>query len=55
MVLDEVDFDWSAQTDAVAGKMDLLNIFVHEAGHALGLGHPGDTCTEETMYAYATE
>jgi hypothetical protein len=33
--------------------MDYQNIAVHEFGHALGLTHPIDTCTEETMYSYA--
>lgn len=33
--------------------MDFLNIATHELGHAVGLDHPKDTCTEETMYAYA--
>lgn len=33
--------------------MDLQNIVTHEAGHAAGLDHPSDDCTEETMYPFA--
>jgi len=50
-VYDDEDFDWSFSGEA--GKMDFLNIATHEVGHATGLSHPGDTCTEETMYASA--
>ncbi len=34
--------------------MDTENITGHELGHAAGLGHPPDECTEETMYAFAS-
>lgn len=50
-VYDDVDFSWS---DAgAAGMMDFENIATHELGHSVGLGHPEDSCTEETMYRYA--
>jgi len=47
----DTDFTWSSSGEP--GKMDLLNILTHEIGHAMGLGHPGDACTEETMFRYA--
>ncbi|MCI0619899.1 matrixin family metalloprotease [Candidatus Wolfebacteria bacterium] len=52
-VYDEVDFSWSLTGEA--GKMDFENIAQHELGHALGLGHPSDSCTEETMFRFASE
>ena len=55
MMLDEADYDWSAEAGGVVGKMDFANVFNHEAGHALGLGHPGDSCTEETMFRFVSE
>ena len=54
-VYDDVDFDWSDSTvSGVAGKMDFENISTHEIGHAVGMGHPSDSCTNETMYRYAS-
>jgi len=52
-VYDDVDFDWSATGEA--GKMDFENITTHELGHTVGMDHPDDSCTEETMYRFATE
>ncbi|MDX1745716.1 MAG: matrixin family metalloprotease [Halobacteriales archaeon] len=50
-VYDQVDYDWS--DTGTVGKMDFENINTHELGHAVGMDHPDDSCTEETMYAYA--
>jgi len=49
-VFNDTDFDWS--TTGAAGKMDYNNIAAHEFGHAAGMGHPDNSCTEETMYAF---
>ena len=48
---DDIDFDWSLTGES--GKMDLQNIAAHEVGHATGMAHPDNSCTEETMYAFA--
>ncbi len=40
--------------DDDSSVMDYQNIATHEFGHSSGLGHPENTCTEETMYAYAS-
>lgn len=51
-IYNDYAFDWSMSGES--NKMDFNNIATHEIGHAAGLGHPSNTCTEETMYAYAT-
>lgn len=51
MIIDDVDFDWSQTGEP--GKMDFENIITHELGHAVGMGHPVDTCAEETMFRFA--
>ncbi len=52
MVFDSDSFSWATNGDP--GAMDFENIATHELGHAMGLGHPESTCTEETMYAFAS-
>ena len=60
MVLEDPDFLWgnagptSETSLGDTSIMDLLNIVVHETGHAAGLGHPSDTCPEESMFRFAT-
>lgn len=51
-VYDQVDFDWSTGATSTS-KMDFDNIASHEDCHATGMGHPSDSCTEETMYRFA--
>ena len=54
-VFDDVDYDWSDSTvNGVASKMDFENISNHELGHGIGMGHPSDSCSNETMYRYAS-
>ncbi len=50
-IYDDVHFDWSLDAPSDLGEqMDLKNIVMHEIGHAMGMGHPDNSCTEETMY-----
>lgn len=49
-VYDQIDFDWSSSGET--GKMDFENINMHELGHSKGMGHPDDSCINETMYRF---
>jgi hypothetical protein len=54
-VYDDVDYDWSDSTiNGDPNKMDFENIAVHELGHGVGMGHPADSCSNESMYRYAS-
>ena len=55
-LFNDADFTWGdVSTTGNLSLMDFKNIAVHEFGHAAGMGHPSNSCTEETMYAYASE
>lgn len=60
-VFNDPDFKWgragetSETTLGDTSIMDYLNISVHEFGHAAGLAHPDSSCTEDSMYAFATD
>jgi len=59
IIFNDPDFMWGSagDTDEEAlgdtNFMDLENIAAHEAGHAAGMAHPDNSCTDETMYAFA--
>ena len=44
--------NWDWTLGGSANTFDFLSVATHEIGHAVGLDHPGNTCTLETMYAY---
>lgn len=52
-VYDDVSFDWSAESNGVAGKMDFDNIATHELGHSVGMGDLYNSCLDETMYGFS--
>ena len=58
-VFDDVDFFWGnagPTSETSLGNtaiMDYQNIATHEFGHAAGMSHPSDSCTEETEYRFA--
>jgi len=53
MVYDDGDFDFGNANISGDSVMDLQNIATHEIGHAAGMGHPDDSCSEETMFRFA--
>ena len=56
-VYDDVIFDWnfdSSKEVLPEDEMDFKNMAMHEIGHAMGMGHPHDSCIEETMYRFAS-
>ena len=54
-VFNDVDFGWSTDASGSTTEMDYGNVATHEFGHSAGMGHPDGSCTEETMYGFASE
>jgi Matrixin len=44
--------NWGWSNGGSSTTFDFLDVATHELGHAAGLDHPANACTEETMYAY---
>lgn len=49
---DGSDFTWG-DAGMNSAFMDLQNIATHEIGHATGMAHPDDSCTDETMFKFS--
>ena len=55
MVFNDANYTFrDAELAPAPQLMDFLNIFTHEQGHSAGMDHPDITCTEETMYSFAS-
>lgn len=54
-VYDDIDFSWSNIGELASTSMDFENVSTHEIGHSVGMGHPSDSCAEETMFRFADE
>jgi len=58
MVLNHIDYnfgDTGPTSETELGNTsitDLQAVVTHEGGHGGGMGHPDDSCTEETMYRF---
>jgi len=61
IIFDDNDYLWgkAGTTDETnlgnPNIMDYHNIAAHEIGHAAGLSHPDNSCSEETMYFQASQ
>ena len=46
------NWEWDASEAGSLTAFDFLGVATHEIGHAAGLGHAANSCSQETMYAY---
>ncbi len=60
IIYDDTDFFWIDATTTSEMRIngqpveDFHNLSAHELGHGGGLGHPDDSCNQETMYRFAS-